>query len=116
MGEKRKQWVSEVKRLFSLADSDGSGYLTWHEFELQCENLDVQMCLKNLGVDVFASSPFTLFHLLDVDRNDRLEIDTLAEALMHLHGPARSVDMVDMRQKLGNVMKKVQACEAALRA
>merc|ERR1712110_656064 len=97
--EKRKVWMDEVKRLFSLTALDRTRDMTFEEFTRTLKNAQVQMCLKNLGIDVFASSHHNLFEMFDFDGTGEIAIDELATGLMKIQGNARSIDLAEVRHK-----------------
>lgn len=112
----RKHWYSEVKRIFLEADSDNSGTLDWPKFERCVSDPRVQMLFRKVGVDMEAECPRGFFDLLDFAGEGKIDLDDFAMALQHLHGNARSIDLVRVRhdikhfsRELANVMVWLQA-------
>merc|ERR1711998_394953 len=62
---KRDTCVRELRQLFTEVDKDGSGFLSWDEFELLLEDRRVQEYWEAMELDV--SEAKGLFSILDVD-------------------------------------------------
>lgn len=90
--ETRRKWMSEVKRIFALADKDGSGHITEEELTEALQNPSAQVLLKKLGVEITPSHAGGLFDIVDFDESGAVYVDEFCEVLKELHGPAKSVE------------------------
>eukprot|EP00928_Gymnodinium_smaydae_P038771 TRINITY_DN26656_c0_g7_i1.p1 TRINITY_DN26656_c0_g7~~TRINITY_DN26656_c0_g7_i1.p1 ORF type:complete len:643 (+),score=84.22 TRINITY_DN26656_c0_g7_i1:50-1978(+) len=104
----RIKWVAEVKRVFELADEDGSGLLDFDEFDQALKNLEVQILLKKLGIEALASSSKAMFDLFDFDGTGFIDLDAFADGLMKFCGTAKSIDMAQMTLKTHHLQREVR--------
>lgn len=103
----RHMWTDEVQYLFNDADEDHNGELDWKEFEHCLEDERIQNFFKSLGLSLDDESVFALFQLLDFDGNGTVEMDEFVEGCTHVHGNARSLDMVRLRHENKNLQKEM---------
>jgi len=89
--ERQKQYAANIRRFFHEADVDGTGTLSWEEFEDYLHNPKVQAYFQSFELDV--SQARTLFKLLDLDESNDVGIDEFVEGCMRMKGPARSIDV-----------------------
>eukprot|EP00927_Polykrikos_kofoidii_P082170 TRINITY_DN80_c0_g1_i2.p1 TRINITY_DN80_c0_g1~~TRINITY_DN80_c0_g1_i2.p1 ORF type:complete len:784 (-),score=171.80 TRINITY_DN80_c0_g1_i2:322-2406(-) len=86
-----KRYTRNMKNFFHEADKDGSGLLSWNEFDEYLKDPDVKAYFSALELDV--SQARALFMLLDVDDTNEIGIDEFVEGCMHLKGSAKSIDV-----------------------
>lgn len=89
--EKNMQYAQSIRRFFHEADEDGTGTLSWEEFEKYLQNDKVQAYFQSFELDVTQAR--TLFKLLDLDESNDVGIDEFIEGCMRMKGPARSIDV-----------------------
>merc|ERR1719195_1420511 len=89
--EKNRQYYNNIRRFFQEADIDGSGSLSWREFEDYLGDENVQAYFQSFELDVTQAR--TLFRLLDLDESDDVNIDEFVEGCMRMRGQARSIDV-----------------------
>jgi len=89
--EKNREYYNNIRRFFQEADIDGSGSLSWREFEDYLGDENVQAYFQSFELDVTQAR--TLFRLLDLDESDDVDIDEFVEGCMRMRGQARSIDV-----------------------
>lgn len=94
--EARKKHIDDVKSVFEKADSDGSGTLTWEEFQTHVENPYVQAYFRQIGLELAVDDARTIFSLLDFDGGGCIDLDEFIFGCGHLKGFATSMDLARM--------------------
>lgn len=89
--DRKKLLMFQMKQLFEVADTDGSGSISWDEFSAQLDNPQMLEYLK--GIDLDPDEAADLFNLLDIDESGEIDSDDLVSACLRLHGPAKSIDL-----------------------
>ena len=90
--EHEDEVVQQLNQLFSAADVDNSGMLTWEEFSQYVEDDSVAAYLASLELDFAEAS--TLFRLLGGgDASSEVSIDDFAWGCLRLKGNAKSIDL-----------------------
>lgn len=82
---------NDITKIFDAADADGSGTLSWTEFEAHLQDERVKAYFNTLELDV--SQARALFFLLDIDESDEVPIDKFVEGCMRMRGDAKSIDV-----------------------
>lgn len=100
----RDMWSEEVESLFRTADADASGELDWAEFEICLNEERVQKYFRRMGLSLDPESVYALFQLLDFDGDGTVDMHEFVEGCTHVHGNARSLDVVRLRHE-NRVMK-----------
>merc|ERR1712048_637120 len=80
--EEEQQFVGEMRDLFNLADSDGSGTMDVGELEEFVGSKSVRIRLQMMGLDVQADLASRLFKVLDQDHTGELDIHEFAEGCL----------------------------------
>lgn len=86
-----KAYAKNIRNFFFEADKDGSGTLSWEEFENYLQDEKVQAYFGTLGLDV--SQARALFLLLDTDESNSVGIEEFVWGCMKLKGDAKSIDV-----------------------
>merc|ERR1712129_623616 len=81
----------KMKEFFLEADEDGSGLLSWEEFEKHLQNPRVKAHFQALELDV--SQARALFKILDVDGSDSVGLDEFVSGCMRLKNQAKGLDI-----------------------
>ncbi|CAK9012373.1 Sodium channel protein 1 brain (Sodium channel protein I brain) [Durusdinium trenchii] len=92
--EEQTRLCGEMKRIFTDADMDGNGFITFEEFCIQLENPWVQAFLSGLDIDI--TDARIVFTLLDVDGSGGLTVEEFVDGALKLKGPAKGIDMLSM--------------------
>eukprot|EP00929_Paragymnodinium_shiwhaense_P033695 TRINITY_DN18455_c0_g1_i4.p1 TRINITY_DN18455_c0_g1~~TRINITY_DN18455_c0_g1_i4.p1 ORF type:complete len:995 (+),score=282.94 TRINITY_DN18455_c0_g1_i4:87-3071(+) len=120
---KNEDYSRSIRDFFESADKDGSGNLSWDEFEKHLGDKRVKAYFNSLQLDVAQAR--ALFLLLDVEETDQVDIEQFVHGCMRLKGEAKSIDVnmimyenEKMMQKLAKFMdscdRKFQGLENAL--
>jgi len=89
--KKVNTFKNDVTKLFEAADEDGSGTLSWSEFETHLDDERVRAHFKNLALDITEAR--ALFVLLDVDESDEVPIERFIQGCLRMRGDAKSIDV-----------------------
>merc|ERR1711964_528777 len=119
---KRVQYTKSLRKIFLEFDEDGSGTLTWDEFQRHMDDSDVQAYLSALEINV--SKARALFKLLDTDESGCVSLDEFVMGCLRLKGGAKTLDVGTLmyetrslkhlmhrdRSHVINNMKKMSSC------
>jgi len=100
----RTSAVNKLKEIFEETDTDGSGKISFEEFEQSLQNSEVAHYLDSMGLD--PTEARGLFQLLDVDNSKSIWIDELVSGCMKLKGQAKSVDVATLIYENKRMMKR----------
>jgi len=89
---------TKMRTLFTALDSNGDGNLDYNEFEIIAGHPEVRHWLASL--DIETDDLRSLFILVDVDNNGTISADELIHRVPRLQGPARSLDVLALREAL----------------
>lgn len=104
----RQMWQDEVQTVFESADADGSGELEWDEFERCLGKPQIQDYFKRIGLNNLDREGLSaLFQLLDFDGNGTIGMSEFVEGCTHVHGYARSLDIVRLRHENRKLMSRL---------
>ena len=76
----------EVENLIMMADSDGSGNISYQEFMMTCVNQEKFLTIQRLE---------SIFHEIDLDKNHRISLEELNQFL----GTSKHLDKKDLAQQ-----------------
>jgi len=114
--DKEKYLVQTARDLFEKADPDGTGVISWTEFEKQLAKPELQTYLLGLGVD--SKSARGLFKILDLDNSGEIDADELLTGTLRLRGQAKAIDLAaliyESRRMSRRLAKHGQFVEDAL--
>jgi len=113
--DQERDLATRLREFYRKTDIDGSGRITWDEFEHTLKQKDAaEYFFQNIGINIVEAK--SLFELLDVNDDGEVDGDEFVMGCMRLKGPAKSVDLVtlmyDNKRQLGRLQA---ACEEALR-
>lgn len=101
-----KDHMNELQNIFRAVDSDGSGTITWEEFEEHVQNEKVRAYFRKLGLELH--DPHQLFTLLDFDGDGEMCCEEFVEGFTQLKGQAKSLDLARVRHHILDVHHSVQ--------
>merc|ERR1712226_1775914 len=86
--------MSILREIFSEADKDGSGQITFAEFEAHCAESHVRAHLNVLGIQV--NEAVGLFKLLDQDDSGEIHVEEFVMGCVRLKGGAKGIDLATL--------------------
>eukprot|EP00927_Polykrikos_kofoidii_P079896 TRINITY_DN76735_c0_g1_i1.p1 TRINITY_DN76735_c0_g1~~TRINITY_DN76735_c0_g1_i1.p1 ORF type:complete len:657 (+),score=100.81 TRINITY_DN76735_c0_g1_i1:58-1971(+) len=89
--DKKQVLMMQMRAFFSECDVDGSGTITWDEFQNHVEHPQMMEYLQE--IDLHPDQAKALFHLLDTGGEADVGIDEIVASCIRLHGPAKSIDL-----------------------
>jgi hypothetical protein len=103
----KKQFLRDLHNLFHEMDGNGDGCISYEEFCNSLADERVIAYFKALNLDVHDTR--ALFHLLDVDRSDRVDMVEFLNGCYQLQGDARSIDTKMIRMTLKHAVQHIDA-------
>merc|ERR1712232_863134 len=103
--QQKDDFIEEVKAIFEEADADGSGNVTWEEFQLHFASPEVLAYFSFLDLDVNEAEQ--LFNIMDVDGTKAISIDEFLAGIMRLKGGARKMDHLMLMDEVHRISKEV---------
>eukprot|EP00927_Polykrikos_kofoidii_P042163 TRINITY_DN3601_c0_g1_i2.p1 TRINITY_DN3601_c0_g1~~TRINITY_DN3601_c0_g1_i2.p1 ORF type:complete len:723 (-),score=112.52 TRINITY_DN3601_c0_g1_i2:120-2288(-) len=88
--DKRESTITKICDLFKRTDNDGSGEVTWEEFQTTLQSEDMQDYFKSIDVDI--SEAKGLYELLDADSSGSIDAVEFVSGCVRLTGPAKAFD------------------------
>jgi len=90
----KKSCFNSLKEIFQACDTDGSGKISFSEFQAQTKTLKVREMFQTLDLDVLEAEG--LFKLLDLRGSGELGIDEFVIGCMRLKGNNRHVNLASL--------------------
>eukprot|EP00928_Gymnodinium_smaydae_P045498 TRINITY_DN30325_c0_g1_i1.p1 TRINITY_DN30325_c0_g1~~TRINITY_DN30325_c0_g1_i1.p1 ORF type:complete len:632 (+),score=129.35 TRINITY_DN30325_c0_g1_i1:195-2090(+) len=97
----------ELKNFMDETDRDGSGTMSYLEWEQACMNEKVKSLLCAIDIDVDQIGAKRLFDIIDRDDNELIDKQEFVTAIFSLRGAARAIDMYSMRHDLCRLDNKL---------
>jgi voltage-gated sodium channel len=104
---KVQSYMKDIESFFKMTDKDGSGRLSWQEFEMVLQD-DKMKAHFQKKLDMEARQAHKLFMLLDVNKDGQVGIQEFLDGCMRLRGQASGFDLhlaIFSLQKLANAWK-----------
>jgi len=89
----REKIQEALTAVFTAADTDVSGTISWEEFKEHFSHPAVEAYFRQLGLDINRVGVEGLWELIDLDGNGQLQIVELAAGADSLKGHASSLDL-----------------------
>merc|ERR1712039_653986 len=89
--DRRKELMRQMELLINEADEDGSGTISWEEFENHLKDTQMQVLLKAIDFDM--DDARHLFKLLDVEETGEIPADSFISGCLRLSGFAKAVEL-----------------------
>mmetsp|Transcript_153177 Transcript_153177/g.282362 ORF Transcript_153177/g.282362 Transcript_153177/m.282362 type:complete len:248 (-) Transcript_153177:94-837(-) len=86
--------VTQLREMFMSSDLDGSGTITWEEFETQLDNPLMEELFKVIQMDLSEARGF--FSLLDLDGSGKVNAEQFVMGCLRLRGNAKAIDMTTL--------------------
>mmetsp|Transcript_113391 Transcript_113391/g.331423 ORF Transcript_113391/g.331423 Transcript_113391/m.331423 type:complete len:714 (-) Transcript_113391:26-2167(-) len=102
---KRKIMLQNLQTLLEEADEDGSGSITWEEFEQFTNDTHIQMYLAAHEIDI--TQAHDIFDLIDRSGTGEVSIDEFVLSFLAFKGAAKGADVVIMRNDIQKIVSKI---------
>mmetsp|Transcript_12900 Transcript_12900/g.29276 ORF Transcript_12900/g.29276 Transcript_12900/m.29276 type:complete len:664 (-) Transcript_12900:32-2023(-) len=102
---KRKAILQTIRTIFEEADEDGSGTITWEEFEYFMGDENILMYLSSLEIDITQARE--IFDLIDCDGKSEVGIDEFVLAFLEMKGAAKGADVAILRNNFHKMSVKI---------
>merc|ERR1712203_646161 len=90
--DEKESWLAQnARRVFTAADQDRSGMISWEDFENALHHGDMHTFFKAIDIDI--SEAKSLFDLLDLSGDGNISADEFLNGCLHVRGPAKSLDL-----------------------
>merc|ERR1712113_1067496 len=89
--------MQQMCQMFIDLDEDGSGTVTWAEFEENLGRPQMQDYLK--AIDLDPQEAAKLFSLLDTDESGEIDGEELVSGCLRLHGSAKALELAAFMQE-----------------
>jgi len=106
----RQKYMRKLERIFHDVDTSGDGLISEDEFNSMIQDPNVKRFLAGLEVDLHESH--SIFHML-ADEDGQVSYIRFIEGMMRAHGPAKSADVLCIRQELEFIRKDLRQIKAA---
>jgi len=106
----KQKYMRKLERVFHEVDTSGDGLISEDEFRGMMEDPNVKRFLAGLEVDLNESH--SLFHML-ADDEGQVSYTKFMEGMIRAHGPAKSADVLCIRQDLEFIRKDLKQIKAA---
>jgi hypothetical protein len=93
---RNNQAMKEMLQLFEEIDKNGTGFISWVEFQEYLEDEKAQAFLQVHSFDT--SDPTALFGLMDVDDDGQVDSEEFIMAMMKIKGQAKGSDLLSLIQ------------------
>jgi hypothetical protein len=101
---------AEIRDIFEEVDEDGSGEISWDEFQNDMNRPDMLRRLDQLNIP--RDDLPDLFKLLDRDGSGSITLEELMHGLSSCRGVAMSCDLVKIQLKMNYELRRASECAA----
>merc|ERR1719410_1074886 len=95
--------MTMMRTLLKEADMDGSGTISWEEFQLYLHDPRLLEFFKAIEIDVTEARG--LFKLLDYDESDAVPIDEFVTSCFRLKNNAKAIDLTTLMYENKKVVR-----------
>lgn len=110
--DKEKYLVQTAQELFARADPNGTGVITWAEFQRQLQCPELQGYFQGLGVD--PKSAKGLFRILDLDNSGEIDSQELLTGTLRLRGAAKAIDLAALIYENRRMARRLQVFQRSV--
>jgi len=100
-------FLCEMKDIFEEADADGSGKISWEEFQDYLKKDEVRAYLATQQLDAYDARQ--LFNILHIGDEEEVGVEEFILGLTRVKGVAKSVDVVALLQETRQVSRKLRS-------
>jgi len=101
----RLMYLENLEKLFHSIDEDENAVITFNEFEKVFTSPENRAILAALGIE--AMEAWTLFKLIDTDKDGKIQKDEFITGCLQLKGSARNVDLATIHKDLHRLQRKL---------
>eukprot|EP00747_Dinoflagellata_sp_TGD_P138212 gnl/TRDRNA2_/TRDRNA2_175762_c0_seq18.p1 gnl/TRDRNA2_/TRDRNA2_175762_c0~~gnl/TRDRNA2_/TRDRNA2_175762_c0_seq18.p1 ORF type:complete len:346 (+),score=65.99 gnl/TRDRNA2_/TRDRNA2_175762_c0_seq18:55-1038(+) len=98
--KKKAEYVENLKKLFQLADQDGSNELTLEEFEALSTSADEELEAFAASLQIDITEMEHTFKMLSGDGKDAVDAESFVVGCMKVKGAARSMDLISLMHEV----------------
>eukprot|EP00928_Gymnodinium_smaydae_P033970 TRINITY_DN24187_c0_g1_i2.p1 TRINITY_DN24187_c0_g1~~TRINITY_DN24187_c0_g1_i2.p1 ORF type:complete len:497 (-),score=90.34 TRINITY_DN24187_c0_g1_i2:97-1587(-) len=99
-------YIQSLRKLFDEFDKDGSGTISFPEFQDYLKMRHVQAYFKSLGLD--ATDAIMLFLILDADGTGEISLNEFVQGCYRIKGEAKNVDIAGMMTQHKAELEKLE--------
>lgn len=99
-------YVKHFRQLFAEGDADGSGFISFDEFERFLEDEQLQAYLAHFNVDV--DSAWQIFRLIDSNKDGSVTLEEFISGLLTMKGPAKAIDVKTIGYDIGKEFRRMK--------
>lgn len=99
-------YVNHFRQLFAEGDADGSGFISFDEFERFMEDEQLQAYLAHFNVDV--DSAWQIFRLIDSNKDGSVTLEEFISGLLTMKGPAKAIDVKTIGYDIGKEFRRMK--------
>lgn len=92
--EKERYLLRTVKALFKVTDADGSGDISWEEFQDKLDTPAMHSYFEAIDLDLCEAED--LFRLIDIDSSGSIDPEEFVNGCIRLQGPAKALDLATL--------------------
>jgi len=100
---RKDSYMAQMSEVLKETDTDGSGTISWEEFEGQLQDERVTAYFAALELDMAEARG--LFELLDTEETDEVPIDEFVLGCFRLKGGAKGIDLAALMYENKKMMK-----------
>jgi len=100
---RKDSYMAQMSEVLKETDTDGSGTISWEEFEGQLQDERVKAYFAALELDMAEAQG--LFELLDTEETDEVPIDEFVLGCFRLKGGAKGIDLAALMYENKKMMK-----------
>merc|ERR1740122_150213 len=108
----QSMWIRQIQDVFTAADQDHSGTLSWEEFEFHLEHPVIKAYFASLDLDFTEARG--LFTLLDSSGSGQISVQAFVSGCLQLRGEAKSIDLATIRYESLRAEDKIMKQLASL--
>merc|ERR1712083_694434 len=101
-----------LRHLFQNTDEDGSGDISWEEFQSQLESPEMHIFFQTIDLDLDEAEE--LFTLVDIDGSGSIDPEEFVNGCIRLQGPAKALDLATFMHEFTQAQKRDHARERKL--
>lgn len=104
--EQERFLLHTVEQLFKDTDDDGSGEISWEEFQCKLEHPDMHVYFQSIDLDIDEAED--LFRLIDIDGSGSIDPEEFVNGCLRLQGPAKAIDLATLMHEYQRREKRDQ--------